>query len=59
MKFNYYLEKIVGIEIYPLISLLLFVFFFIAVTIYAFKANKDMIQRMEELPLEKSDTNSL
>ncbi len=59
MKFNNYLEKITGIEIYPMISLLVFILFFIAVTIYAFKANSEMIRTMEELPLDKSDTKNL
>ena len=58
MKFNNYLEKITGIEIYPMIS---FGFYtvFIAVTIYAFKANDEIIRTMEELPLDKSDTKNL
>ncbi|MBK8448627.1 MAG: hypothetical protein WAS55_13010 [Saprospiraceae bacterium] len=55
MKFNNYLEKIAGVEIYPLISLLLFVVFFVAVTIWAFKANDGMIKRMENLPLDNKE----
>ncbi len=55
MKFTNYLEKISGVEIYPLISLLLFVCFFILVTIWAFGTKKEIIQRMENLPLDKSE----
>ncbi|MBK8956750.1 MAG: CcoQ/FixQ family Cbb3-type cytochrome c oxidase assembly chaperone [Saprospiraceae bacterium] len=55
MKFSYYLEKIAGIEIYPLISLILFVVFFIGVTILAFSSSKETIQHLENLPLDKND----
>jgi cbb3-type cytochrome oxidase subunit 3 len=53
MKFKYYLETISGIGIYPMISLILFVSFFILVTIWAFSFNKEIINKMENLPLEK------
>jgi hypothetical protein len=55
MKFINYLEKISGVEIYPLISLLLFVSFFLLVTIWAIKTNKTIIERMENLPLDKPE----
>lgn len=55
MKFINYLENISGIEIYPMISLLLFVSFFIGVTIWAFSTDKEMIEHMENLPLDKND----
>jgi cbb3-type cytochrome oxidase subunit 3 len=55
MKFNDYLEKITGVEIYPLISLLLFICFFVLVTIWAFGTSKELIKRMENLPLDKSE----
>ncbi len=55
MKFNYYLEKIAGVEIYPLISLILFVAFFIAVTLIAFGTKKETIEHLENLPLDKHE----
>ncbi len=55
MKFSYYLEKINGIEIYPLISLILFVAFFIAVTFVAFGTKKETIEHLENLPLDKNE----
>ncbi len=57
MKFNYYLEKIAGIEIYPLISLILFVVFFLVVSYLAFSASKESIEYMENLPLDKKDSS--
>ncbi len=52
MKFKYYLETITGIQIYPLISLLLFVSFFIIVTLWVLRTSKETIEYMENLPLE-------
>jgi hypothetical protein len=55
MKFNDYLEKISGVGIYPMVSLVLFVCFFVLVTIWVFGFNKELIKRMENLPLDKSE----
>jgi cytochrome c oxidase cbb3-type subunit 4 len=56
MKFINYLKAIAGIEIYPLISLLLFFTFFIGLTIWVIKANKSYIKKMENLPLENENS---
>lgn len=52
MKFRYYLENIAGVEIYPMLSLLLFVVFFIAVTFWAMKLSRTDVEKFEKLPLE-------
>jgi len=52
MKFINYLESITGVGIYPLISLLIFFFFFVAVTVYVIRANKFYINRLKNIPLE-------
>ncbi|HMN33328.1 MAG TPA: CcoQ/FixQ family Cbb3-type cytochrome c oxidase assembly chaperone [Chitinophagaceae bacterium] len=52
MKFTNYLEKISGVSIYPIISLLLFVLFFVSVTIWAFRINQKEIDEMANIPLE-------
>ncbi len=52
MKFSYYLEQITGVSIYPIISLLLFVAFFTAVTIWAFRMNRKEVEHCEQLPLD-------
>jgi cytochrome c oxidase cbb3-type subunit IV len=52
MKFTYYLEKISGVSIYPIISLLLFVAFFIIVTLWVIRTDKQTIEYIENLPLE-------
>lgn len=52
MKFINYLETITGIGIYPLTSLLLFVLFFTAVTIWVLRADTGFISYMSNIPLE-------
>jgi cbb3-type cytochrome oxidase subunit 3 len=52
MKFSYYLEQISGVSIYPVISLVLFVTFFILVTLWIYSIDKDEIRRIENIPLE-------
>lgn len=52
MKFSTYLEKIVGVSIYPVVSLILFVVFFAIVTFWIFSIDKKEINRIENLPLD-------
>lgn len=52
MKFSTYLEKITGVSIYPLISLVLFTSFFVLVTFWIYSIDKNEISRIENLPLE-------
>ena len=53
------LEDIVGIEIYPIISFILFFTFFIAVLWYVFKKDKNYIDQVSNLPLEEDKTELL
>ncbi len=46
------LENIVGIEIFPLISLIIFFTFFVLLGLYVIKADKKYVNRMSELPLD-------
>lgn len=52
MKFQTYLEQINGVEIYPIISLVLFFCFFLITTARAFRKSKEEIDYVERLPLE-------
>jgi cbb3-type cytochrome oxidase subunit 3 len=54
MKFINYLQNIAGVGIFPLISLLLFFIFFLALGIWALRVNKDYIAELERIPF--SDT---
>ncbi len=57
MKFINYLSEIVNVEIYPLISLIIFVLFFVALIVYVIKSDKNYIQKMSDMPLENNDEN--
>jgi hypothetical protein len=52
MKFVHYLEKITGVSIYPLLSLVIFGLFFIAVLFYVWKADKKTIHKISRIPLD-------
>ncbi len=52
MKFSTYLEQITGVSIYPLISLVLFVAFFVLITYWMYSIDKNEIERIERLPLD-------
>jgi len=53
MKFINYLEGITGISVYPMTSLLLFVAFFVLVTLWVIRADNGLIDHMKNMPLEK------
>jgi len=55
MKFINYLEGITGVGIYPLTSLVLFFAFFSVLTIWVIKADKNFINKMENLPLQSDE----
>lgn len=48
-----HMASIGGIEIYPLISFIIFFVFFVLLLVYVFKADKQFLAKMEELPLEQ------
>jgi hypothetical protein len=52
MKFINYLEKIIGVDIYALSSFSIFFTFFLLMTLWAWKADKKMIEEISHLPLE-------
>ncbi len=47
-----YAESIAGVEIYPIISLVIFFTFFLVLIVWLWKADKDIISEIEKLPLE-------
>jgi cytochrome c oxidase cbb3-type subunit 4 len=47
------LQSIEGIEIYPLISLFIFLALFAVITIWIFRLDKKYIKQMEALPLDE------
>lgn len=51
--FKEILNSISGIEIWPIIALLLFMGVFIGIVVWVIRLDKRFIRKMEELPLEK------
>jgi cbb3-type cytochrome oxidase subunit 3 len=54
-----YVSSIDGIEIYPIISFIIFFVFFLAVTYYVITAKKSYIDELSNIPLEDGEENTL
>jgi hypothetical protein len=53
LKFiKHHMETIAGIEIFPLISFLIFFTFFVLLLVWVFRSSKEYIAEVEQLPLE-------
>jgi cytochrome c oxidase cbb3-type subunit IV len=50
---SHYFESISGIAIYPIISFLIFFFFFLAVTYLVIKMDKQRVEEMANMPLDQ------
>ena len=50
-----HMESITGIEIYPMISLLIFFIFFVTLFYWVFTAKKDYITKVSNIPLENQN----
>ncbi len=55
MKFINYIEKISGVSIYGLSSLLLFGTIFLVMLIWTIKADRGMIEEIRNIPLTKDN----
>ncbi len=61
LKFvKHHMESITGIEIYPLISLMIFFIFFVLLFWWVFTAKKEYIRTVSNIPLDNhlNDTES-
>lgn len=45
------METIAGVAIYPILSLLIFFFFFVGLGIWVFSYKKEMIAKLSQMPL--------
>lgn len=54
-----HMDSISGIEIYPVISLLIFFTFFVALFWWVFTAKKDYIKKMSNIPLDNENETLL
>lgn len=57
MRFINYLESITGVSIYALTSFGIFFTFFIIMALWAWKADKKLINTLSNIPLDKKDEN--
>ncbi|MCA1761403.1 MAG: CcoQ/FixQ family Cbb3-type cytochrome c oxidase assembly chaperone [Cryomorphaceae bacterium] len=51
------MESIIGVEIFPLISFIIFFSFFIGLIIYVIRLKKTSVERMSAMPLEETEFN--
>ncbi len=56
MKFIHYLERITGVGIYPMISLLIFVLFFSGLLLWILMADKKYISVLKNIPFPGNET---
>lgn len=55
--FKYYFEQVHNVEIWPIISLIIFFAFFVGLLIYVWKINKSHVAHMEVMPLSDDAEN--
>jgi len=55
---SHYFETIAGINIYPIVSFLLFFVFFIVVTIYVLKLDKKHIREMSAFAIDDEEIDA-
>ena len=54
-----HMESIAGIEIYPIISLIIFFTFFVLLFWWVFTAKKDYLTKVSNIPLENQQNDTL
>ena len=60
LKFvKHHLDSILGIEIYPLISFIIFFLFFLIMTFWIISMKKDEVKRISEIPLNDENSDQL
>lgn len=59
MKFRNYLESIQGVDIYPLIGLLLSFGIFILIIIWVWKLEKSKVDSMKNIPFDIDNQETL
>ncbi len=47
-----HMSSISGIEIYPVISFVMFFLFFVGILIWVWKGNKEFFKKMSDVPLD-------
>ena len=55
--FKHYFEQVNNVEIWPIISLIIFVTFFIGLLIWVMKVDKKYIEEMSDMPIDDTEEN--
>ncbi|KYG75865.1 hypothetical protein [Roseivirga spongicola] len=55
--FKYYFEQVHNVEVWPIISLIIFFVFFVGLIGYVWKMRKDYVEHMGDLPLSDESLN--
>jgi len=55
--FKHVFDSVAGVEVFPIVSLLLFFVVFLGIVYWAVRADKKYLKKMEELPLDISNNN--
>lgn len=58
MKFINYLKSIAGVDVFPMISLLIFFVFFILLLLYVFATDRKEILSLKNIPLENEENTT-
>lgn len=58
MGFSRYFEGIENVEVWPIISLIIFVIFFIVLLYRVFRMDKKYITKMGNMPLDKNNDSN-
>ena len=56
--FKHYFEQIHNVEIWPIISLSIFFFFFVCLLLWVWQADNKYINNMKQLPIQDDTTNT-
>jgi cbb3-type cytochrome oxidase subunit 3 len=52
MKFIHYIEKIGGVDIFGIVSLMIFFLFFVAMLVWVFKTRRKTFSEISRIPLD-------
>ncbi len=56
--FKHYFERMENVEFWPVVSLILFFIIFVGIVIWVFRADKDYINKMKNLPFEDGEAET-
>lgn len=54
--FKYYFEQVHNVEVWPIISLTIFMIFFVCLLLWVYTADKGYISKMKNLPMDEKES---